>query len=34
MKRLFPILSIVTVALLGYALYQALAVAPTYEVTL
>ena len=29
MKRLFPILSIVTVALLGYALYQALAVAPT-----
>jgi heme exporter protein C len=29
MKRLFPILSIVTVALLGYALYQALVVAPT-----
>jgi len=29
MKRLFPLLSIVTVALLGYALYQALVVAPT-----
>jgi len=29
MKRLFPILSIVTVALLGYALYLALVVAPT-----
>lgn len=29
MKRLFPILSIVTVILLGYALYQALVVAPT-----
>jgi heme exporter protein C len=29
MKRLFPILSIVTVGLLGYALYQALVVAPT-----
>src|SRR5437868_15549437 len=28
MKRLFPILSIVTVILLGYALYQALVVAP------
>ena len=28
MKRLFPILSIVTVALLGYALYLALVVAP------
>jgi heme exporter protein C len=29
MKKLFPILSIVTVGLLGYALYQALVVAPT-----
>ena len=29
MKRLFPILSIVTVVLLGYALYLALVVAPT-----
>jgi heme exporter protein C len=29
MKRLFPILSIVTVILLAYALYQALVVAPT-----
>jgi heme exporter protein C len=29
MKKLFPILSIVTVALLGYALYLALVVAPT-----
>ncbi len=29
MKRLFPILSIVTVVLLAYALYQALVVAPT-----
>jgi heme exporter protein C len=29
MKRLFPILSIVTAVLLGYALYQALVVAPT-----
>jgi heme exporter protein C len=29
MKKIFPILSIVTVALLGYALYLALVVAPT-----
>src|ERR1700757_1436690 len=29
MRRLFPILSIVAVALLGYALYLALVVAPT-----
>jgi len=29
MKRLFPILSVVTALLLGYALYQALVVAPT-----
>ncbi len=29
MKRLFPILSVVTAALLAYALYQALVVAPT-----
>jgi heme exporter protein C len=29
MKRAFPILSIVTVLLLGYALYEALVVAPT-----
>ena len=29
MKRLFPILSIVTVILLAYALYLALVVAPT-----
>ena len=29
MKRLFPILSVVSVALLGYALYLALVVAPT-----
>src|SRR5438477_7381953 len=28
MKKIFPILSIVTVALLGYALYLALVVAP------
>lgn len=28
MKRLFPILSVITAALLGYALYQALVVAP------
>src|ERR1700756_2451410 len=29
MKRLFPILSIVAAALLGYALYLALVIAPT-----
>jgi heme exporter protein C len=29
MKRIFPILSIGTAALLAYALYQALVVAPT-----
>ena len=29
MKRLFPILSVITAALLAYALYQALVVAPT-----
>ena len=29
MKRLFPILSILTAILLGYALYQALVIAPT-----
>src|SRR5277367_1082044 len=29
MKRLFPILSIITAILLAYALYQALVVAPT-----
>src|ERR1700693_273169 len=29
MKRLFPILSVVTALLLAYALYQALVVAPT-----
>ena len=29
MKRLFPILSILTAILLAYALYQALVVAPT-----
>ena len=29
MKRLFPILSVITALLLGYALYLALVVAPT-----
>jgi len=29
MKRLFPILSVFTAILLGYALYEALVVAPT-----
>jgi heme exporter protein C len=31
MKRVFPILAVVTVALLGYALYDALVVAPTEQ---